>query len=151
MTVFFFSRRLKRACSVVYPQGSRGQLIDFKRLKDLCGICAAKTPVHDRGSVFLLMEGVRVCVLFSATTHILQKHAGENSNTRLPSQLFLSGASSYPGSQAHLKLPRVFTHFCSHPPLSGLAHSSSSGRKTHKRQSTLYTHAVRNVSVRKRQ
>lgn len=48
------------------------------------------------------------------------------SHTFLPSQLFLSGASSYPGSHAHLKLPKVLTHLCSQPPLSGFRHSSSS-------------------------
>lgn len=49
-----------------------------------------------------------------------------NTITFLPSQLFLSGASSYPGSHAHLKLPNVLTHLCSQPPLSGFRHSSSS-------------------------
>lgn len=52
-------------------------------------------------------------------------------HTFLPSQLFLSGASSYPGSQAHLKLPNVLTHLCSQPPLSGFRHSSSSVLMTH--------------------
>lgn len=56
--------------------------------------------------------------------HLCAVHS--HTNILLPSQLFLSGASSYPGSQAHLKLPNVLTHLCSQPPLSGFRHSSSS-------------------------